>query len=162
MFQEGNDGKQPWENQDTDEGASQQATAGTETTEEDSEWRVLKDNKPWQKQDMEKEKNQDMAYKAEATADGTAEKGLGPTDTLVQTGNPYGFQPLTMKILRKDKDKGDWQDKDPDIRIVKCWLKEGQQPTGKEMNYKTPKVQAYRKALSVLRLKQVEEQQKPY
>ena len=66
-------------------------------------------------------------YKVEAIVDGTAGKGLGPTDTLVQTGNPYGFQPLTMKILGKDKDKADWQDKDPNIKIVKGWLKDGQQ-----------------------------------
>ena len=116
----------------------------------------MKDNELWEKQDTEKEKNQDMAYKVEATADGTAEKGLGPTDALVQTGNPYGFQPHTMKILEKDEDKADWQDKDPDIRIVKRWLKDRLQPTGKEMNYKTPKVQAYRKVLSALKLKPVE------
>ena len=61
-----------------------------------------------------------------------------------------------MKILRKDEDKAYWQDKDPDIQIIKGWLKEGQQPTGKEMNYKTPEVQAYRKVLSALRLKQVD------
>ena len=97
-----------------------------------------------------------MAYEAEAMTDGTPEKGLGPTDALVQTGNPYGFQPLTMKILGKDKDKANWQDKDPDIKIVKGWLKEGQQPMGKDMNYKTPEVQAYRKVLSTLKLKQVE------
>ena len=61
-----------------------------------------------------------------------------------------------MKILGKDEDKADWQDKDPDIRIVKGWLKEGQQPIGMEMNYKTPEVQACRKVLSALRLKQME------
>ena len=42
--------------------------------------------------------------------DGTIEKGLGPTDTLVQTGNPYEFQPYTMKILKTNKQKADWQD----------------------------------------------------
>ena len=66
---------------------SQHTTAGTDVTEEDGEWRVLKDNELWEKQDMEKEKNQDIAYQVEATADGKAKKGLGPTDALVQTGN---------------------------------------------------------------------------
>ena len=47
-----------------------------------------------------------------------------------------------MKILRKDKDKADWQDKDPNIQIVKNWVKEGRQPMGKEMNYMAPEVQA--------------------
>ena len=61
-----------------------------------------------------------------------------------------------MKILRKEEDKANWQDRDPNIKIVKSWLKEGQQPTGTEMNFKTPEVQAYRKVLSALKLKQVE------
>ena len=85
----------------------------------------MKDNQLWEKKDTDKENNQDTAYEVEATADGTAEKGLGPTDALVQTGNPYGFQPLTMKILGRDKDKVDWQDKDPNIELVKNWVKEG-------------------------------------
>ena len=38
-------------------------------------------------------------------SDGTVEKGLGPADTLFQAGSPYGFQPLTMKILGKEEDK---------------------------------------------------------
>ena len=58
-----------------------------------------------------------------------------------------------MKILRKDKDKANWKDKDPDIKIVKNWVKEGQQPMGKEMNYMTSEVQAYRKVLSALKLR---------
>ena len=40
--------------------------------------------------------------------------------------------------------------------MVKGWLKEGQQAMGTEMNYKMPEVQAYRKVLSALKLKQVE------
>ena len=80
----------------------------TEEMTEDDEWRVLKDNQLWEKQDMGKENNQDMAYKIEATADRTAENGLGPTDALVQTGTLYGFQPLMMMILEKDDDKADW------------------------------------------------------
>ena len=113
----------------------------------------MKDNQLWEKQDKGKENNQDTAYEREAMVDGTAEKGLEPTDTLVQTGNPYRFQPLIMKILRKDKDKADWKDKDPNIEIVKNWVKEGQQPMGKEMNYMTSEVQAYRKVLSALKLR---------
>ena len=74
---------------------------------------------------MDKEMNQNTMQKTEVMAHGTAEKGLGPTNTLVQKGNPYGFQPLTMRILGKDEDKADWQDRDPDIKIVKGWLKEG-------------------------------------
>ena len=117
MFQEGDDGEQPWEKQDTDEGTDQQAKTGTETTEGDNKWRVLKDNELWEKQDTGEDKNQGTTYEAETEviADGTAEKGLGPTDALVQTGNLYGFQPRTMKVLERDKDKADWQDKDPDI-----------------------------------------------
>ena len=74
----------------------------------------------------------------------------------MQAGSPYGFQPLTMKILGKEEDKAKWQDRDPDIKIVIGWLKEGQQPTGTEMNFQTSEVQAYRKFLSVLKLKPVE------
>ena len=97
----------------------------------------MKDNQLLEKQDTDKEDSQDTAYRVEAKADGTAEKALGPTDALVQAGNPYGFQPLTMKILERDEDKADWQDKDPDIALVKNWVKEGQQPKGTDMNYRS-------------------------
>ena len=96
----------------------------------EEEWKVLKDNQLWEKQDTNKENSQDTACGGEAKADRTAEKGLGPMDALVQAGNPYGFQPLTMKILERDEDKADWQDKDPDIALVKNWVKEGRQPKG--------------------------------
>ena len=127
-----------------------------EETVDEEEWKVLKDNQLWEKQDTNKENSQDPAYGEEAKADGTAEKGLGPTDALVQAGNPYGFQPLTMKILKKDEDKADWQDKDPDITLVKNWVKEGRQPKGTEMNYRSPNIQAYRKVLAALKLRPVE------
>ena len=39
---------------------------------------------------------------------------------------------------------------------MKEWLKEGQQPTGLEMNFKMAEVQAYRKMLYALKLKPVE------
>ena len=120
------------------------------------EWRILKDNQLWEKQDTNKENNQDSAHEGEVRADGTTEKGLGPTDALVQAGNPYGFQPHTMKLLEKDKDKADWQDKDPIITLVKSWVKEGRQPRGTEMNYRAPDIQAYRKVLAALKLRPVE------
>ena len=41
----------------------------------------------------------------------------------MQVENPYRFQPLTMKILERDEDKADWQDKDPDIALVKNRVK---------------------------------------
>ena len=50
------------------------------------------------KKDTDKENSQDPAHEGEAKPDGTTEKGLGPKDALVQAGNPYGFQPRTIKI----------------------------------------------------------------
>ena len=117
---------------------------------------MLKDNQLWEKQDTVKEASQHTMHKTEVTVDRTVEKGLGPADALTQAGSLYGFQPLRMKILGKEEDKANWQDRDPNIKIIKSWLKEGQQPTGTEMNFKTPEVQAYRKVLSALKLKQVE------
>ena len=72
-----------------------------------------------------------MMYKTEVTVDGTVEKGLGPANALVQAGSLYGFQPLTMKILGKEEDKANWQDRDPHIKILKSWLKEGS-PRGRK------------------------------
>ena len=60
------------------------------------------------------------------------------------------------RYSEKEEDKADWQDRDPNIKIVKSWLNEDQQPTGTEKNFKTPEVQAYRKVLSALKLKRVE------
>ena len=74
----------------------------------------------------------------------------------MQTGNPYKFQPYTMKLLETDEHKANWQDKDPIITLVKSWVKEGQQPRGTEMNYRAPHVQAYRKVLVALKLRSVE------
>ena len=61
-----------------------------------------------------------------------------------------------MKLLETDKNKSDWQDKDQIIKLVKSWVKEGQQPKGTEMNYRAPEVQAYRKVLAALKLRPVE------
>ena len=127
LFQEGYDGEQPWdtraENQNTT--TEVETAPEIEETTNEEEWRILKDNQLWEKQDINKENNPDPAHEGEVGADGTIEKGLGPTDALVQAGNPYGFQPHTMKLLEKDEDKADWQDKDPIIALVKNWVKEG-------------------------------------
>ena len=56
---------------------------------DEDEWKVFKDNHLWEKQDTNKENNQDTAYRVEAMAHRTAEKGLGPTDGIVQAGNLY-------------------------------------------------------------------------
>ena len=61
----------------------------------------------WEKQDEPREESRGIDNREEAQADGTIEKGLGPTDALVQTGNPYKFQPYTMKILKTSKQKAD-------------------------------------------------------
>ena len=74
-------------------------TPETEETENEGEYRILKDNQLWEKQDEPREESggkQDKPREEsggidngeEARADGTIEKGLGPTDALVQTGNP--------------------------------------------------------------------------
>ena len=52
-----------------------------------------------------------------------------------------------MRILKIDKDKADCQDQDETIKIVKEWVKEGQQPTGTDMNFKNPDLLAYRKLI---------------
>ena len=98
----------------------------------------MKDNQLWEKQDEVKEESGNIDNGEEAQVDGTIEKGLGPMDTLVQTGNPYEFQPYTMKILKTNEQKADWQDKDPIIALVKTWLKEDRKPTSTELNYRDP------------------------
>ena len=79
----------------------------------------MKDNQLWENQEDIREGNKDKddgeEIQVEGTVDGTLEKGLEPTDTLVRTGNPHQSQPYTMKILRTDEQKADWQDKDPII-----------------------------------------------
>ena len=77
-------------------------------------------------------------------------------DAVVQIGNPYEFQPYTMKILKTNEQKADWQDKDPTIAQVKTWLKDDRNPRGRELNYRDPDLQAYRKILAVLKLRPVE------
>ena len=110
----------------------------------------------WEKQDGARKEREEIEIGEEAQADGTIEKGLGPTDALVQTGNPYDFQPYTMKILKTNEQKADWQNKDPTIALVKMWLKEDRKPTSTELNYCNPDLQAYRKILAALKLRPVE------
>ena len=122
----------------------------------DGDWQVLKDNPLWEKEETSMEPSKHTMVETELTADGTLEKGLGPAYLLVQAVNLYKFQPLTIKILEKEENKAEWQDRYPEIRIPKSWLKDNKQPARMEMNFKTPEVLAYRKVLSTLRLKQVE------
>ena len=96
-----------------------------EETANEEDWRILKDNQLWEKQDATKEGSRNLDNGEGVQADGTIEKGLGPTDTLVQTRNPYKFRPYTMKLLETDEHKANWQDKDPIITLVKSWVKEG-------------------------------------
>ena len=131
-------------------------TQETEEIANEGDWRIVKDNQLWEKQDKAKEESGNIDNGEKAQADGTIEKGLGPTDTLVQTGNPYEFQPYTMKLLKTDKQKADWQDKDQTMTLVKTWVKEDQKPRGTEMNYRDPDMQAYRKILAALKLRPVE------
>ena len=102
----------------------------------------MKDNQLWEKQDGARKESEEIEIREEAQADRTIEKGLDPTDALVQTGNPYDFQPYTMKILKTNKQKADWQDKDPTIALVKTWLKEDRKPMSTELNYHNPELQA--------------------
>ena len=67
------------------------------------EYRIVKDNQLWEKQDETREESKDIDNGEEAQADGTVEKGLGPTDALVRTGNPYKFRPYTMEILKTNE-----------------------------------------------------------
>ena len=107
LFQEGSDkdkGKQPWEesgnlddklwktrieNQDTTPEA--ETMPETEEIANEEDWMILKDNQLWEKQDATKKGSWNIDNGEKAQADGTIEKGLGPTDTLLQTGNPYEF-----------------------------------------------------------------------
>ena len=142
-------------------------TPETQETENEGEYRIVKDNESLEKQDKPREEsggkqdklreeNGDIDNGEEARVDGTREKGLGPTDALVQTGNPYEFHPYTMKILKTSEQKADWQDKNPIISLVKTWLKENRKPTSTELKYRDPSLQAYRKILAALKLRPVE------
>ena len=62
-------------------------TPETKEIANEGEYRILKDNQLWEKQDEAKEESRNIDNGEEAQVDGTIEKGLQPTDTLVQTGN---------------------------------------------------------------------------
>ena len=59
-----------------------------------------------------------MTLETEVKADGTVERGLGPTDALLRAGNPHKLQPFTIKILKNDKDKANHQDQGKAIKLV--------------------------------------------
>ena len=96
-----------------------------------------------------------MGLEEEAHTDGTMEKGLGQADALIRSGNPHSFQPYTMELLKTDKQKADWQDKDRTIALVKSWLKEMQMPTSLELNYRNSDMQSYRKFMTSMELRPV-------
>ena len=116
----------------------------------------MRDNQLPERREIRGEVEQPSTLETEVEADGAVERGLGPTDALLRAGNPYEFQPLTIKILQNDEDKANHQDQDEAIKLVKEWVKEGQQPTGWDMNFKNSDVLAYRKVLSTLKLVLVE------
>ena len=113
LSQEGSDedeGEQPWEEDDDESWEPRKENRDTlltvvttpemEENANEGEYRILKDNQLWEKQDEAREESENRDNGEETQADGTMEKGLGPMDVLVQTGNPYEFQPYTMKILK--------------------------------------------------------------
>ena len=93
------------ENQDTM--PEVETTPETEEIVNEGDWRLVKDNQLWERQDEAKEESGNIDNGEKAQADGTIEKGLGPTDTLVQTRNPYEFQPYMMKLLKTYEQKAD-------------------------------------------------------
>ena len=170
LFQEGSDededdqlgeddDDESWEPEDHVTTAKEIAPPEKEESADVGEFRIMKDNQLWENQEDIREGNKDKdngeEIQMDGTVDGTLEKGLGPTDTLVQTGNPHQFQPYMMKILKTDEQKADWQDKDPTIALVKTWLKEDRKSTSTELNYRNPNLQAYRKILAALKLRPV-------
>ena len=74
---------------------------------------------------------------------------------LIRSGNPHNFQPYTIEILKTDKQKADWQDKDQTIALVKTWLKEKQTPASLELNYRNSDMQSYRKFMTSMELRPV-------
>ena len=90
LFQEGSDEddcKQPWEasgDQDNKPWETEaEMTPEKEEIANKEDWRILKDNQLWEKLDYTKGGSQDIDNGEKAQEDGTIERGLGPTDTLV-------------------------------------------------------------------------------
>ena len=73
-------------------------------------WTVVRDNQLPEKRDTREEVEQPSTLETEVKADGMVERGLEPTDALVQAGNPHEFQPLTIRILKSYEDKANRQD----------------------------------------------------
>ena len=65
----------------------------------------MRDNQLPERREVRGEVEQPSTLETEVEADGAVERGLGPTDALLRAGNPYEFQPLTIKILQNDEDK---------------------------------------------------------
>ena len=85
----------------------------------------MRDNQVPERREVRGEVDQPSIWETEIEADGAVEKGLGPTDALLRVGDPYKFQPFTIKMLQNDEDEVDHQDKDEAIKLVKEWVKEG-------------------------------------
>ena len=98
LFQDGSDedqGEQPWEEDDDESWEPRNGNHKTSpkvvvTPEKEEsanvgEYRILKDNQLWEKQEETREGSEEKDNGEETQADGTIEKGLGPTDALVQT-----------------------------------------------------------------------------
>ena len=79
----------------------------------------MRDNQLPERREIRGEVEQPSTLETEVKADGTVERGLGPTDALLRAGNPHEFQPLTIKILKNDEDKANHQDQDKAIKLVK-------------------------------------------
>ena len=124
---------------------------------EEGEYKLEEDNQLLDKQkESQTEEEADRSWEGDIYTDGTIEKGLGPTDALLQSGKPHSFQPYTMEILKTEEQKADWQDKDQTIKLVKTWLREKRTPTNLEMNYRDTDVQSYRKFMTSMELRPVE------
>ena len=132
LFQEGSD-EESWDEDDEEadvlwqpreEPRKKKCVVPEKEEVNEGEYRIVKDNQLWEKQNRNKGEDEDMGLEEEAHTDGTMEKGLGQTDALIRSGNPHSFQPYTMEILKTDEQKADWQDKDRTIALVKTWLKE--------------------------------------
>ena len=99
LFQEGSDededdqlgeddDDESWEPENHKTTAKEIAPPEKEESADVGEFRILKDNQLWENQEDIREGNKDKDNGEEIQVDGTLEKGLGPTDTLVWTGNP--------------------------------------------------------------------------
>ena len=72
--------EQPWDRRAENQNTTPEVETAPEIEEtaNKEEWRILKDNQLWEKQDTNKENNQDSAHKGEVRADGKKRRGLDP------------------------------------------------------------------------------------